>query len=68
MIGWGKTGRSSINTKLKVGIVNIITHDDCLERIRAFDIDDENLNMRQVICTAADPYVIMAEVSIYSFI
>jgi hypothetical protein len=67
MVGWARGRRGRVNVQLKVGTLRIISRDECLQRIRVFrpDID---FDMREGFCTVGDPFLIMANVSIYYFI
>jgi hypothetical protein len=67
MVGWGKTGGLRINPHLKVGKVNIIMHEKCLQHIKAFGNEEADFDKREILCTVQDPYVIMADVSDYYF-
>jgi hypothetical protein len=63
MLGWGQNGQTRINQILQIGVLKVLDHEDCLQRITALENKEANFDMREALCTVGDPYVIMTDVS-----
>jgi hypothetical protein len=67
IVGWGRSRQVRTNPILKVGPVVVLSHHECLDRISNILNDQLYFDNRHALCTAADPFVILRDVSIFEF-
>jgi hypothetical protein len=68
IVGWGKSNESRVMPILKKTRVQVLSNDECIRRLSFLVGCNVLLYGNQVLCTAADPYVITTGVSIYYII